>query len=171
MASREWKGLNHARRQYAEVVAPRSGGCAKSDWSDAETVKLYSSFFEPSTCLTAADQVFLGGLPEPRQNEAKSVSKEEHEPICQPTRFAQKAARLGIKCTPYTDMALGLTKHRQGLTPAGFEQINDDMFSRKDNAFMVFNRAGVESWENNPEPTSLPSERFLFGVFGEDGKQ
>ena len=34
----------------------------------------------------------------------------------------------------------------------GFEQINEDLFARKDNKFMVFNSAGVDSWSSPPQP-------------------
>jgi hypothetical protein len=168
-ASREWKSFNLARREYAEIVAPKSGGCTRSSFSDAETFKLYASFFDPNTELTTADQIFLGS------REPKNQHKEDKPPESvvdpagprQPSLFAQKAMRLGIKCTPYIGLVSTLRAHPQGLTPAGFEQINDDMFSRKDNAFMVFNRAGMDSWDSNSAPRSLPPERFLLSTFGE----
>ena len=36
----------------------------------------------------------------------------------------------------------------------GFEQINEDLFARKDNKFMVFNSAGVDSWSSPPQPVT-----------------
>lgn len=44
--------------------------------------------------------------------------------------------------------------HTQRPIPAGFEQINEDLFARKDNKFMVFNGAGVDSWQSPPEPVT-----------------
>ena len=38
--------------------------------------------------------------------------------------------------------------------PSGFEQINEDLFARKDNKFMVFNGAGVDSWTSPPQPVT-----------------
>ena len=37
---------------------------------------------------------------------------------------------------------------------SGFEQINEDLFARKDNKFMVFNSAGVDSWSSPPQPVT-----------------
>ena len=44
--------------------------------------------------------------------------------------------------------------HTQRPIPAGFEQINEDLFARKDNKFMVFNGAGVDSWKSPPQPVT-----------------
>ena len=46
--------------------------------------------------------------------------------------------------------------------PAGFEQINEDLFARKDNKFMVFNSAGMntyvgagaDAWMSPPQPVT-----------------
>merc|ERR1712238_641902 len=35
--------------------------------------------------------------------------------------------------------------------PQGFEQINDDLYARKENKFMVFNGAALETWPPRPE--------------------
>jgi hypothetical protein len=171
-ASREWKSFSLARREYTEIVAPKSGGCTRSALSDAETLKLYASFFNPDTELTTADQIYLGSTePKYHLKEEKFSTAEPAEDSSgprQPSLFAQKAARLGIKCTPYTGLVSTLRAHPQGLTPAGFEQINDDMFCRTENAFMVFNRAGMDSWDSNSAPRSLPPERFLYSTFGDN---
>lgn len=44
--------------------------------------------------------------------------------------------------------------NQQRPIPAGFEQINEDLFARKDNKFMVFNGAGVDSWKSPPQPVT-----------------
>ena len=44
--------------------------------------------------------------------------------------------------------------HSQRPIPTGFEQINEDLFARKDNKFMVFNGAGVDSWKSPPQPVT-----------------
>ena len=44
--------------------------------------------------------------------------------------------------------------HSKRPIPAGFEQINEDLFARKDNKFMVFNGAGVDSWTSPPQPVT-----------------
>jgi hypothetical protein len=167
-ASREWKSFSLAHREYTTIVAPKSGGFSRSALSDAETFKLYASYFDPNTELTTADQIFLGSTQLTRNEETPPGPTDLRPP--QHSLFAQKAARLGINCTPYTAMVSTLRAHPHGLTPAGFEQINDEMFARKDNPFMVFNRVGMDCWESNSAPRSLPPERFLLSIFGDNDK-
>ncbi|KAI2508478.1 hypothetical protein MHU86_6005 [Fragilaria crotonensis] len=74
--------------------------------------------------------------------------------------FVKKAAELGITIQSYDDIMHSkspslFTFARVGDVPAGFEQINDDLFARKDNKFMVFNGAG---WITGTEPS--PSRRL-----------
>jgi hypothetical protein len=70
-----------------------------------------------------------------------------------PVPFVKKASRLGI----YVEECQGKGKvsnpplYQSDLrdkNPSGFEQINDDMYARTDNKFMVFNGAGVDSWDD-----------------------
>jgi hypothetical protein len=67
--------------------------------------------------------------------------------------FIRKAATKGINIARKSPS--GLMEFRtQRPTPNGFEQINEDLFARKDNKFMVFNWAGVDSWKSPPQPVT-----------------
>ena len=53
--------------------------------------------------------------------------------------------------------------HQRRSVPPFFEQINDGMFARKDNKFMVFNEAGADSWHGvEPETRILQPDDFFF---------
>lgn len=41
------------------------------------------------------------------------------------------------------------SKETRRFVPEGFEQINDDMFARRDNKFVVFNAPGLETWRRD----------------------
>jgi hypothetical protein len=68
--------------------------------------------------------------------------------------FLIKAAARGINIRKSASNNSGkteidmLTFHTRPI-PAGFEQINEDLFARKDNKFMVFNGPGVDSFSTN----------------------
>ena len=75
--------------------------------------------------------------------------------------FILKAASRGINIRKRTSRSrdkeddINIIKfHTQRPIPAGFEQINEDLFARKDNKFMVFNGAGVNSWTSPPQPVT-----------------
>ena len=45
------------------------------------------------------------------------------------------------------------SKEARRSIPEGFEQINDDMFARRDNRFVVFNGTGLDTWrKDSKEP-------------------
>ena len=72
--------------------------------------------------------------------------------------FILKAASRGInirKKSPRSrDKEDVVEFHTQRPIPAGFEQINEDLYARKDNKFLVFNGAGVASWTSPPQPVT-----------------
>ncbi len=76
--------------------------------------------------------------------------------------FILKAAARGInirKKSPRSrqdkeDRISVVEFHTQRPIPIGFEQINEDLFARKDNKFLVFNGAGVSSWTSPPQPVT-----------------
>ena len=73
--------------------------------------------------------------------------------------FILKAASRGINIRKNSsrdrDKDINIIEfHTKRPIPAGFEQINEDLFARKDNKFMVFNGAGVDSWKSPPQPVT-----------------
>jgi hypothetical protein len=156
-------GLRHfatAEKQYDEVLDVSRTSCRRSDLTTTDSFKLYASEFDGKTELSTADQIFLlarkpDGVP-PHNN-----GKRTPLPLEQPsTSFVKKAARLGISITPHAELKTAAVlplyqSERRHIAPEGFEQINDDLFSRKDNKFMVFNGAGVDSWKGTQPITKL----------------
>jgi hypothetical protein len=140
-----------SEKQYSEIVEASIPGCRRSDLTTAESLKLYVSMFDESTQLSTADLIFvLGDKPD---CESPPSQLRPVNPPPRSTSFVKKAARRGITITSYEDIAkaksapLFMLDQRRPVPP-GFEQINDDMFARKDNKFMVLNGAGVSSWQS-----------------------
>ena len=144
-----WEKFTIGERQYMEIVEAKALRCQRSDLTNAESLKLYASQFDGDTHVTTADHIFL-------QAYAPESWKDRRLPfppleLTEPSSFVKKAARLGISITPHEGGAMPATPSLYQLderhdVPAGFEQINEDMFARKDNRFMVFNGAGVDSY-------------------------
>ncbi len=67
--------------------------------------------------------------------------------------FIRKAASKGFNIAKKSPSSLIEFRSQQPI-PNGFEQINEGLFARKDNKFMVFNWAGVDSWTSPPQPVT-----------------
>ena len=123
-------------------------------------MRLYASEFSGNEELSIADQIFLLAR-KPDGSPSHGSDKRAPLPLDQPpSSFVKKAARLGISITPHEDIKKAAVPplylpERRHIAPEGFEQINDDLFSRKDNKFMVFNGAGVDSWKGTQPITKL----------------
>eukprot|EP00594_Rhizosolenia_setigera_P015855 CAMPEP_0178972640 /NCGR_PEP_ID=MMETSP0789-20121207/21161_1 /TAXON_ID=3005 /ORGANISM="Rhizosolenia setigera, Strain CCMP 1694" /LENGTH=88 /DNA_ID=CAMNT_0020660181 /DNA_START=76 /DNA_END=342 /DNA_ORIENTATION=+ len=46
----------------------------------------------------------------------------------------------------------------------GFEQINEDLYARKENKFMVFNGVGVDTWYSGTQPITKIDMGILFDL-------
>jgi hypothetical protein len=152
-----WRNFTNAEKQYAEVVDAGIQRCQRSDLTSAESLKIYVHEFDETTNLTTADRIFLEAYTPGAKSERRWPEySRPHPKSC----FVKKASQLGIHITPRSaiasaaDTPLFQSELRQDI-PAGFEQINEDMFSRSDNKFMVFNRAGVDSWNGTQPITKI----------------
>jgi len=169
-----WKRFEVAEQQYKEVLNTASVGCRRSNLTTAESLKLYSSFFDNSTPLSDVDKIFLFG-PKVSNNrntdnplptggasdeQASAKIKPKKESPARISDFVQKASTLGVNITSHevisNEVSPALfTVDRNRRVPLGFEQINEDLFARKDNKFMVFNGAGVETWNGTTPVTKI----------------
>ena len=83
-----------------------------------------------------------------------------------------RASRLAIPITSHSELLKSRSQplfqfEKRQPVPAGFEMINEDMFARKDNKFMVFNGAGVASWKGTKPVTKISGiENMLMGTLG-----
>lgn len=154
-------GLRHftiSKKQYEEVLDNTKSTCRRSDLTTTESFRLYSSNFDRHFEMSTADQTFLlARQPDIIPQKAHSVPSRAEKPS---NTFLKKASRLGISIIPRTDyiseeIAPLYPSERKHISPEGFEQINDDLFARKDNTFMVFNGAGVDSWKGTHPITKL----------------
>lgn len=147
-----WKAHVASQKQYTEIVNGPSDQCRRSDLTTEESLKLYATAYDPSTIITTPDQIFLTGT-KPEQ-EGQHGNGEEPRSAPHTDSFVNKANHLGVPVTPHSELAkerhvpLFHFERRRSLPP-GFEQINEEMFARKDNKFMVFNWAGVQDFASS----------------------
>lgn len=160
--------MKKSQRQYSEIIHAQMSRCERSDLSANNSLKLYASMFNADSSLTVPDQIFL-------QTYMREESQEKMEPPLlvqsrNTTSFVEKASRFGIKITParnFVSNEVQLCQPQQiREIPSGFEQINEDMFCRRDNKFMVFNGAGVRSWTGTHPITKIShAEKILWSTF------
>jgi hypothetical protein len=158
------KHLAKAEKSYTEIIDMSSIGYRRSDVTTNSSMKLYSSFFNEMDCeINPLEQAFAIGerLPSDPTKPLRR-SRRPCEKVSGPNKdlrsfdeagFTMKAASKGInirKKSPKNQVEF----HTQRPIPSGFEQINEDLFARKDNKFMVFNGAGVKSWKSPPQPVT-----------------
>jgi hypothetical protein len=165
-----WAKQEAAEQQYMELLDTSNIGCRRSDLTTEESMRLYTSYFDDATSLSTLDVTFIvGSNPPGSKSKAKEglVNDREKNFTTQPmkTEFVVKAAKMGYSIPSQSEIAKAkspplFTWNEPRKTPNGFEQINEDLFARKDNKFMVFNGAGVNSWQGTEPKTkvaSLPS--------------
>lgn len=154
-----WKRFDLSKKQYHEIVESKSMRCYLSGLTTPSSLQLYASNFDGNSPLTTADCIFLqanrSAWPPCGTN---ARGNEERSNYCK--SFVQKASELGIAITPHdrriASVLPPLFQSDQTLSVSReFEQINEDMFSRKENKFMVFNGAAVESWTGTQSITKL----------------
>lgn len=150
-------------------------GCKRSDITTHSSMQLYSSFFDESTPLNQLEQAYTTGQKLPRDpskplrrstRPCNKVSGPETDlKSFDESNFILKAASRGINIRKSSSQTQRLfTYQPQRQIPAGFEQINEDLYARKDNKFMVFNGAGVNSWKSPPQPVTKTSN-YNFKIY------
>jgi hypothetical protein len=162
-----WAKQEAAERQYMELLDTSNIGCRRSDLTTEESMKLYTSYFDDATSLSTLDVTFIvGSNPPGSKSQAKEafLNNRERAFTTQPMKseFVFKAARMGYSIPSQSEIAKAKSPqlflwNEPRKTPNGFEQINEDLFARKDNKFMVFNGAGVDSWQGTEPKTKVAS--------------
>lgn len=152
-----WERYIKAEKQYSEVLEPPADTCRRSDLTTSSSLNLYASLFDEDSQLSIADLIFLLGR---KPEEASRAAKKPLDFGSKKTSFVEKAARIGVPIVPHDEVMTFKSEplfqfERQRKVPSGFEQINEDMFARKDNKFMVFNGAGVDSWKGTEPVTKV----------------
>lgn len=141
-----------SEKQYSEILDASKTSCRRSDLTTADSFKLYASEFDSTSKLSISNQMFLMGR-KPEGIDKAALDEQVVGKSGKPTAssFVNKAARLGIYIAPHSELQKSVISplypcERRLVPPEGFEQINDDMFARKDNKFMVFNGASLNNW-------------------------
>jgi len=147
-----WDNFKVSEKQYTEIFEGRIADCTRSDLTTSDSLKLYVSAFDESTGMATADRIFLTGRKP--EHERREIPASGVDSAPRTDSFVKKAQRLGIPVlhAEITKARYAPLFHfeRRRSVPPGFEQINEDMFARKDNKFMVFNGAGVQTWTAQP---------------------
>ena len=153
--------------QYRETCLSGSSKFIRSDLTTSNSLKLYTSFFSPDQVMTTTDLTVLLGE---NVGENETKTKPGHIELSERTQFVARASKKGISITSHDELARTRSQplfqfERRRSVPTGFEMINEDMFSRKENKFMVFNGPGVDSWSvgtaTNPVTKMSGIEKML----------
>jgi hypothetical protein len=166
-----WDRHTTAERHYSESFLESSPTYKRSDLTTASSLKLYASFFPPDKAMETTDLSFILGE---KPLGIGTRTKPGHIDVAhRPSSFVTRAARLGVPITSHSDLIKSRNQplfqfERRKEVPAGFEMINEDMFARKDNKFMVLNGTGVDSWRGTGSPVTKISgiEKMLLGSLG-----
>lgn len=154
---RGWNRLSDATKQYSEILEVETPAtCQRSGLTTAHALQLYASNFDSDSTLSICDQIFLQAYNS--DTSKRCVMRYPHIQNGPSERFVKKAALLGIVITPHDQRHATIppplfhSEQQQSLSQ-DFEQINEDMFSRRDNKFMVFNGCAVDSWSGTQSIT------------------
>jgi hypothetical protein len=155
----DWDTLMNAEMQYRAIVDGKIEHCRRSDLTTGDSLGLYASACDPSVCLSGAERNFLTGEPTEKGgmlHRSGSLGKA----ITKSGLLLEKAKRLGVSVLPCSDIAKRKMEPlfqygRVREVPPGWEQINEDMFAKKENKFMVFNGAGIDSWSGAQQVTKI----------------
>lgn len=149
----DWNSLVRAEHQYNEVVAIPEKRCIRSDLTTESSMRLYCSLFDDWSELSVAEMNFITG--EQATAHATKTPLVAGDAVHSDDALVKKAIFLGIAMSKYSKPSSpSLVKNacwRQ--VPFEFEQINDDMFARKDNKFLVLNGVGVDTWSGSQSTT------------------
>ena len=152
-------GLRHfatAEKQYDEILDSTKSGCRRSDLTTPASLRLYSSDYDRTAELSTADQMFLLARQPDGVAPCRIDGKASSGALGSENGLLKRAAVLGIQITPTAEIDSERVpplypSERRHVAPSGFEQINDDLYSKKQNKFMVLNGAGVDSWKKYAE--------------------
>jgi hypothetical protein len=150
-----WKRFSRTEESYREIIDSSSLVQRRSDLTDSKSMKLYCSFFDKSTPVTNLEMNYMSGgkvkldetVPKNNLDKYDGKLKKSRRQVFQ----TAKAKMMGLSPDKSRSPAL-FPREKDMKLSCGYEQINDDLFARKDNRFVVFNGAGVESsWPPKPK--------------------
>ena len=145
---------NQSKQAYSEIIDTSSLGCRRSDLTDEKSMLLYCSFFDQATpSLSKLNRTYITGKSLPADSSSltkqdPSLSQANGNTLGERASTSRWSKRMAEKKSPSL-----FSKEAGRSIPEGFEQINDDMFARRDNRFVVFNGTGLDTWrKDSKEP-------------------
>jgi len=168
--SKKWNKFVESKRIYEEVLDNSKVSCQRSDLTSEKSMKLYTSFYQEDTQLTSLKQMFITG----NNEETKSVEFKEAKRLPQ-HREAKEKGRKKVE-TMNKGASKGNIESNENMPGfslgakdsyrihEGFEQINEDLYARKDNKFIVFNGIAVDYWDESKPMTKLGGMIDLFSM-------
>ena len=166
-----WERHLEAEKQYQETCSDGGLKFIRSDLTTTNSLKLYTSFFSPDQAMTTTDlSVLLGENLEKADNKRKKADRVEESKLERNPQFVARASQKGYSITSHEELSRVRSQplfqfERRRPVPTGFEMINEDLFSRKENKFMVFNGPGVDSWSGaTPVTKNSGLEKMLLGA-------
>jgi len=166
-----WERHLEAEKQYQETCSDGGLKFVRSDLTTTNSLKLYTSFFSPDQAMTTTDlTVLLGENLEKADKRRNKGDSTEESKLERNSLFVDRASHSGISITSHEELSRIRSRplfkfERRRPVPTGFEMINEDLFSRKENKFMVFNGPGVDSWTGATPVTKISGlEKMLSGA-------
>ena len=140
--------LEQSKKVFDLHVSGVKEGCERSVLTDNESLKLYSSFFDPHTKLSKIDHAFVCG-------ESKTEDKSNELPKLEKATRKRECKLIDLPVV--VNLRTGAKQD--------FEQINDDLYAKVDNKYIVFNGIGTVFWNGNIPVSKLSSIQDDFFVF------
>jgi hypothetical protein len=139
----------HAETCYDEILSNNSTFHERSDVTDNYSSSLYSSMFSEDVASNDYDVSSMDGNLEVKDLASNNDEIKQNVDAAKCPQLFRKARMIGIDIG--TDLRSNNTsnsfrRHGNNEILHGFEQINDNLFARKDNRFLVFNDAGLSDW-------------------------
>jgi len=146
-----WSRFSKSEKIYDEISSQSLVRNQRSDLTDEKSLQLYCSHFQSSTQLSAFDMALISSSVPICSNQESSVDIIPERP----SSFTVKAREMGYNLLSFnttksessSSLFMDSSKHK---IPQGFEQINDDLYARIENKFLVFNAAGLCDWPPVP---------------------
>lgn len=118
--------------------------CMRSELTTGDSLNMYFSYFEAETVLADKELKYMLNEGE-EETKSGAIGKGDESVV-----------------SPVTSSGGNLSR-RSGVRD-GFEQINDDLFARRANKFMVFNGVGMENWSAKPKTAKRVTEEYVTEV-------
>ena len=157
-----WDHIMRSKNVYSEVSNYSNMVCRRSDLTTERSMKLYTSFYDGNSQLTHFERMFILGC----ETKEKRKSKNHPQKNITEERNQVHSLKKKVKSSITKDGTNGnetlLTSKHCYRARVGFEQINEDLYARKDNKFIVLNGIGVDMWRGTKPVTKLTGFLHLF---------